>query len=104
MTRQRSVLTETLVLTALCVLDAVSTLVMVRTGVAREANPLLVGSLAHSDAAFLALKGATFLVPIALLEILRPLRPKLIHHALRLSVLGYVAIYALGSIGLLLAR
>ncbi len=91
-------------LAALCTVDMVTTLYFVRSHLAVESNPLFVGPLAHSDAAFLVLKGASYLVPIAILETLRPLRPESVVRGLRACLVGYVALYALGSIGLLLLR
>lgn len=98
--RGRPVLRESALLASICLLDMVTTLYWVRNHIATESNPLFVGPLAHSDAAFLILKGASFLIPVAVLEFLRPLRPELVVHALRVCLAGYVATYVLGSIGL----
>ena len=102
--RRRSVLPLSVALAIVCTLDMISTLYWVRTGLATESNPLFVGPLAHSDATFLLLKGASYLLPIAILEMVRPLRPEMVVHALRTCLVGYLATYGLGSIGLLLAR
>ena len=101
---RRPVLRESLALTALCTLDMVSTLYLVRAHLAVESNALLAGSLSHSDASFLLLKGATYVVPIAILELLRPLRPEVVLRGLRACLAGYIALYVLGTLGLLLAR
>ena len=97
---RRPVLCESALLAAVCTLDMVSTLYLIRTHLAIESNPWMAAPLAHSDAAFLLVKGATFLVPIAVLEILRPIRPELVTRALRACLLGYLALYLLGSVGL----
>lgn len=101
---RRPILLESVLLAAVCTLDMISTLYLIRTHLAIESNPLMVGPLEHSDAAFLLIKGATYMVPIMILELLRPVRPDLIQRALRVCLLGYLATYALGSIGLLLMR
>ena len=98
----RPVLRETLLLAAICWLDAVYTLLAVRMGWAHETNPLLIPALRHSDAAFMTIKGVSFLLPLAMLEGLRNRHPELIQRAVRLALLGYIAIYVFGSIGLLL--
>lgn len=90
---------ESAALAALCTADMISTLYWVRTHKAVEANPLMAGSLAHSDVAFLALKLASYLVPIAILETLRPIRPEAVVRALRVCLGGYLALYVLGTFG-----
>ena len=97
---KRPLLRESILLAIICTADMVSTLYWVRNGMAVESNPLFVAPLAHSDATFLALKGASYLVPIAILEALRSVRPEAVVRALRACLVGYVALYALGLIGL----
>ena len=101
---RRPVLWESLALTAVCTADMVSTLYLVRAHLAVESNALLSGSLSHSDASFLLLKGASYVVPIAILELLRTLRPDVVLRALRACLAGYIALYLLGTLGLLLTR
>ena len=103
LSQRRPVLRESVALAALCTADMLSTLYVVRSHLAVESNPIFVGPLAHSDFAFLAAKAVTYLVPIAVLELLRPVRPELVPNALRACVVGYVALYVLGSIGVRLA-
>jgi len=98
--QRRPVLLESSALTLVCTLDMLSTLYLIRAHIAIESNPWMAVLLAHSYAAFLAVKGATFLVPIAILEILRPVRPELVQRALRTCLFGYLAMYLIGSIGL----
>jgi hypothetical protein len=98
--QKRPVLIESWALTAVCTLDMISTLYLIRAHIAIESNPWMATLLAHSDAAFLIVKGATFLVPITILEVLRPLRPELVQRALRACLFGYLAMYLIGSIGL----
>ena len=94
--RVRPVRWESAALAAVCTADMLTTLVWVRARVAVEANPLMVGPLAHSDAAFLATKASSFLVPIAILEALRAKRPDAVVRALRVCLAAYVALYAVG--------
>ena len=101
---RRPVLGESLALAAICTADMVSTLYLVRAHIAVESNALFVGPLAHSDAAFLLLKGLSYVVPIAILEALRSRHPGTVRRALRACIVGYVALYALGSLGLILLR
>lgn len=97
---KRSLLRESVMLATICTADMLTTLYWVRNGMAVESNPLFVGPLAHSDATFLLLKGASYLVPIAILEALRSVQPEAVVRALRACLIGYVALYALGLIGL----
>lgn len=100
----RPVLGATVFMTLLCFLDTASTLVVVRSGLAQESNPLLSPFLAQSDFQFVLVKGLSFVVPLVLLEILRPRSPKFIEAALKLGVVGYVALYLGGSVLLHLPR
>ena len=97
---KRPLLRESVVLATVCTADMLSTLYWVRNGMAVESNPLFVTPLAHSDVTFLVLKGASYLVPITVLEALRSVQPGAVVRALRACLVGYVALYALGLIGL----
>ena len=94
---KRFVMPETTLLVALCTWDMLYTLYCVRTGLAREANPALRSSLAHSNSAFLVLKGATFLVPVVALELIRSKRPKFVSLAMRVGFVAYAVILHLGK-------
>ena len=87
-------------LVALCTFDMLFTLYCVRAGLAKEANPVLQQSLARSDSAFLFIKGASFLVPITILEFIRHRRPSFVVRALRFGFVAYAVIYVVGSIAL----
>jgi hypothetical protein len=97
---KRFVLPETLLLVSLCTWDMIYTLYCVRLGIAKETNPELKRSLAQSNTAFLLLKGATFLLPVAILEIIRTWRPQLVTLAMRIGFIAYAIIYISGSIAL----
>ncbi len=94
----RRVLVETWLLALICILDMASTLVLVRMGLAREANPLLAWSLEGSGAAFVLIKTFSFLVPLAIIEGLRERCPKFIPWALRAGAVGYLLVYVVGSL------
>lgn len=79
----------------ICLIDLLHTIVLVGTGVAVEANPLLAPIIAHSWLAFALVKAASFMVPLAIIEAIRPLRPHFIRRALRLGAIAYVLVYAI---------
>jgi len=99
---RRPVLKETVWLMAICLLDAAYTLVAVQLGWAKEANPLLAQALSHSAQLFVAVKALSFVAPLMVLELLRERWPDVIQRGIRAALLGYVALYLLGSIALLL--
>ncbi|HWD38200.1 MAG TPA: DUF5658 family protein [Fimbriimonas sp.] len=98
---ERKVLPETVWMVAICGIDVVYTLIAVHMGWAKESNPLLAGLLQRSDQLFLAGKGASFMVPLVTLELLRDRFPDLVVRSLRWGIAGYLAIYVLGSLALL---
>lgn len=95
---KRFVLAETILLVTLCTWDMLYTLICVRLGFAHEENPMLKGTIAHSDIAFLVVKGATFLVPVFVLELIRCIRPRLVTNVMRFVFVAYALIYTLGSL------
>ena len=95
---KRFVLAETILLVTLCTWDTLYTLICVRLGFAHEENPMLKGTIAHSDMAFLLVKGATFLVPVFVLELIRCIRPRLVTNVMRFVFVAYALIYTVGSI------
>jgi hypothetical protein len=98
---KRFVLPETTLLVTLCTWDMLYTLYCVRNGLAREANPALKTSLTNSNMTFILVKGATFLIPVVILELIRSLRPKFVTVAMRVGFVAYALIYIGGSIALL---
>lgn len=70
----------------------------VRLGWATETNPMLAATLARSDSAFLLIKGASFILPIAALEFIRAKRPEFVARALRIAIGGYLFLYVLVSL------
>jgi len=88
----------TTVLAFICLIDTAYTLAVVHLGIARETNPLLSHMLERSDALFVVVKGMLSIVPLVLIELLRPFSPNFIRSSLRFGAIAYLAIYALGTV------
>jgi hypothetical protein len=97
----RPVLRETLWMVVIGALDLVYTIYAVRMGWAKEANPVMASILEHSDRLFIAVKGASFLVPLAILESMRSFYLDMIQRAVRACFYGYLTLYIFGSLLLL---
>ncbi len=95
---RRPILYETFALAMLCLLDMAYTVAVVRTGLATESNPLMAPLIAHSNWAFVLVKSLTFVVPLLIIEIIRPLSPKFIRRALHLGAVAYVLTYLIGRL------
>jgi hypothetical protein len=96
---RRPVLWETTVLALLCLLDMFSTILVIKLGMAVEANPILAPFIRQSFLSFALVKSAFFIPPLAILESLRPVRPRFVRLGLRAGIAGYLLVYVLGSIG-----
>jgi hypothetical protein len=96
---RRPVLIETLVLMVICMLDLFSTVVLIRLGLAVEANPILQPFAEMGVVAFIVAKAAFFIPPIAILETLRGVRPAFVRICLRACIVGYIGLYIVGSAG-----
>jgi len=103
-TLNRPVLTESVILTLICLLDTAHTLTVVRLGIAKEANPIVAWSLAHSDWAFITFKLGSSIAVVSALEHIRCRVDKFVRFMLRCGIAGYIGIYVFGSIALLLAH
>ena len=95
---QKPVLLETILLASLCMLDLGSTIVLVQLGIAKEANPILVPYIGHSIGAFVAAKTFLSIAPLVGIEMLGWIKPQLARFAVRIGLLGYVAVYFFGSL------
>ena len=88
---------ETWLLAAICLADLVSTILLIRAGVATEGNPLLRAALDRGGVvAFSAAKTAMTALPLAGLEAARRECGGFVQRAQRLGIAGYVAIYGIG--------
>jgi hypothetical protein len=94
----QAVLGETLCIAVLCFADMIWTIVAVHLGIAKESNPLMAALFQQSTVLFASVKLASFLVPLGSLELLRPIRPRLVERSLRLAFLLYLGLYVLGSL------
>jgi hypothetical protein len=91
---------ETAIFAGFCLLDMISTIIFLRSGMAVEGNPVMAPLLHHHGdyIPFVLGKMASFLVPLAGLEIIRPLAPDLIRRCLQIATVGYLFIYFCGMI------
>ena len=94
----RNVLPATVLLVTLGYVDMIYTLIAVRLGWAHEANPIMAAMLNRSDGAFIAYKLALLVVPITILELMRPKDPNLSEAALKFGSYAYLGLYGVGSI------
>lgn len=92
---RRAILPETAVVALIGLLDLAHTIFLVGIGVAVEANPLLAPVIAKSWVLFALVKAASFLIPLTIIESIRPLSPKFIRFALRAGAIAYVTVYGL---------
>lgn len=91
---------ESILLASICLLDMFWTVVVVVTGIAIEANPLLAWTFELGPWAFVVVKLASLIPGLLALEFCRIINPGFARLAGRAAVLGYLAIYVFGSIGL----
>jgi hypothetical protein len=86
-------------ITAICLLDLMTTLYWVGQGYAREGNPLMAFFIQQGPSPFIAAKIAAFLPAVAAAEWYRPRNPRLITRLLRWVIAGYLVLYVVGVAG-----
>jgi hypothetical protein len=96
--RNWSVLSETVWLALICMVDTALTIYLVKQGLAVESNPLLAWTFRYGTGLFVAAKIASFTPALVVIEGLRPRLGDFAKTALRLGIVGYLAFYFLGSI------
>jgi len=96
--RSKHVNGEALLLALICMLDLFSTIVLIKLGVAKEANPILAWYLGQGLGMFVAAKTFLSVLPIAGLEIVGWKYPSLAKLGLRAGIVGYVATYGIGTL------
>ncbi len=96
----RPVLPETALLAMICVIDMAVTIMLIGMGLAREANPVLASSVSVGMWAFAAVKTASFIVPLAIIEVIRPMAPRFIERAVQIGLIGYILVYGIGVFSL----
>jgi hypothetical protein len=90
----RFVLPETMILMLISSVDLASTIYLVATNQAIEANPLMAGVLYRfGPTAFVLAKTMLVAIPLTIAELLRDKRPAFIRTALRVAILAYVGVY-----------
>jgi len=93
-TAQNYVLPETTVLVVIGGLDLLSTVYLLATHQAREANPLFVGLLhTFGPGGFIAFKALMLAVPLVILEMARRTHPDFVRRALRVGIVLYLGLY-----------
>jgi len=95
---RRPILRESAAIAAICFLDMTHTMVVIESGRAVEANPLLAPVVQQGWLAFALVKSASFLLPLAALEGIRAIRPVFTRRALQLGATGYVLSYICASL------
>jgi len=88
---------ESWVLLFICLADLASTIFLVNSRDAVEANPLMAFYLEHGGTFGFALAKITMLaMPLAVAEWARRKRPRFVQQALRFTIMAYVVSYSLG--------
>ena len=90
------VLRESYVLGLICVADMISTILLVRSGKAMEANPILAPFMAHGIGYFLVAKTMLDVIPLFLLELIRSKQPLFVKKMLRVGIAAYLISYGIG--------
>ncbi|MCX8052352.1 MAG: DUF5658 family protein [Armatimonadetes bacterium] len=84
---------ESMVLIALCGVDLVSTLLLLRTNTAREGNPIMAFYLRHGIGTFVLAKLTLIFLPVFIAEWSKQYRPKFVRLMLRAAILTYAGMY-----------
>jgi hypothetical protein len=93
--KQRYVLPETILLMVIGSIDLLSTIYLVATGQAREANPLFAQLLHMGPWAFVAFKAVFLAGPLAIAESARNHNEPFVRSALRMGIILYLGFYAI---------
>src|SRR3954454_20455358 len=89
---------ETWVFGGICFADMLSTLWLVHSGMAIEANPLMRFFLDRGSLCFVVAKSFLFLGPLFALELLRRRHPESITRMLRVGLALYLICYGVGTV------
>ncbi len=84
---------ESMILIALCVVDLVSTLILLRTNAAREGNPLMAFYLRYGVGTFVLMKLTLIFLPVFVAEWSKQYRPRFVRTMLRAAIVTYAAMY-----------
>ena len=98
--RRRPVTLDSILLVLVTMADAAWTVYLVGKGLAVEANPFMARVLEYGPAVFVLVKLIYTLPLIVVCEWLREFRPLFATSALRITLLAYVGLYAIGEMRL----
>ena len=84
---------ESMVLIALCIVDLISTLFLLRTNGACEGNPLMSYYLRYGIGTFVLVKLTLIFLPVFIAEWSKQYRPRFVRFMLRAAILTYVGMY-----------
>lgn len=91
---------ESYIIIGICLLDLATTLWLVSTGRATEGNPVMSYYLSIGFFMLVLMKVVLLVLPVFVLEWCRRRRTRFVHVMLRLAIVAYVSIYALGFLHL----
>jgi hypothetical protein len=86
-------------ISAICMLDLLTTLYWISQGMAREGNPVMAHFLNQGHVPFIGAKIATFVPAVIAAEWYRPRNAALISRVMRWVIAGYLFIYVAGVAG-----
>ena len=95
-----SVSAGTVAIVLVCMADMFVTILVVQAGIAIESNPLLAWSFQYGPVCFALIKTSSFIPGVWAIEMCRIQNAKFASWASRAAVLGYFAVYFIGSIGI----
>ena len=98
--RRRPVTLDSVLLVLVTMADAAWTVYLVGKGIAVEANPFMAHVLEYGPAFFVFVKLLYTLPLIVVCEWLREYRPQFATAALRLTLIAYLGLYAIGELRL----
>ena len=94
--KYRRIAPESWIILTVGMIDLVTTLILIGTHGAREANPIFQRYLEHGVADFVLAKLALLLGPLFILEFARRQRPRFTSLASRFAIAAYLVIYVVG--------
>ena len=90
---KRSISSESIILTLICLADMFSTLFLVSAGAAGEQNPIMAACLRQGAWFFVLAKAASFMPFIVAIEWYRQQNPRFARVAARTAIALYVSVY-----------
>jgi hypothetical protein len=91
-------LPETIIFFTLCTIDLISTIFLVRHGLAKEANPVLKWAYNYGDFYFCFVKFFTYSVPLSIIETIKSEKNiNTIRWILRIGIFAYLLNYGVLS-------